>query len=229
MTMDDPGWGGYVPPSEPAPSAPPAGNPGAPAGGGGAHDEAGSGRATGTAWPSGATQDAGAARPGQPAASPRAGSGAGLGSVGNLLNQQQLDKAKSWLSVPKNKKIALGGVGVLIIVIIVAAVGFGGGGGLSKSQYIARADAICTNSSPLLQSAESAGNETELVSVAQTELSQLKALGSPNQGAQTVNSWLTDETAAVAAIQQGNVSEYETKASQGAEIAASYGLKSCAG
>jgi hypothetical protein len=149
--------------------------------------------------------------------------------VANLLNTQQVAKVKTWLSAPKNKKIALGGAAVVLIIIIVAAIGLGGGGGgLSKAQYIQKADAICTASLPLMKTAESNNSRTEAVSVAQTELSQLKALGLPNQDPQAVTSWLNAEQAAVTAFMQDNASQSQTKAAQGAEIAAAYGLKSCA-
>jgi hypothetical protein len=197
MTMDDPGWGGYVPPSDQVPPPLP---PQAPA------------------------------PPRTPAPAPTATPTAErLAQSAATVGQQQVAKAGAWLAVPKNKKIAIGAAVVVVIVIIGAALGLGGGGGLSKAQYITKADAICTSFSPQLTSAESAGNVSQVVSIAQSELSQLQALGPPSQDPQGVTTWLNDEQAAVTALQQGNQTQFSSDVTKGSAAASAYGLQSCAG
>ena len=147
MTMDDPGWGGYVPPSETQPPPPP------------------------------------------PPPPERAATSAAA------VGQQQMAKAGAWLSVPKNKKIAIGGAVVVVIIIIAAAAGLGGSSGLSKSEYISKADAICTSFAPQNAAASNAGNRAEVISLGKTELAQLKALGLHNQDPQAITNWVNEEQA----------------------------------
>jgi hypothetical protein len=196
MSMDDPGWGDFVPQSE-------------------AQTESG---------PAGGGRDAGVGQQGDAVRRPdldemprQDGSGSG--------RLPQLDKLLPWVS--KNRKLVAGGGVVLLVVIIILVATGGGGGSLTKSQYIAKADAICSNFSASLDAASSSDNSTELVSLLQSEIGQLKALGLPSQDPQTISSWLSVSDSAVTALQQGNISVYDADANQSDSLASSYGMSSC--
>ena len=207
MSMDDPGWGDYVPlspdevpavdtptkamPTSGAPASPPSGSPTPPAG----HKPAGP-------------------------------------SVGSRLSA--LTTGSNRLFVGGG---ALAIVVVVVLIIVFggghkphhnAPVNKNNNGNntstLTLSDWATKADAVCTS---YLDQLSAVGSPSQELPIVQTEISKINALGDPSTDASTVHTWLSDTEQGVQAAAEGDTSDSNGLLTESDQLASQLGLTVC--
>jgi hypothetical protein len=101
---------------------------------------------------------------------------------------------------------------VLLTVGLLAGCGGGGGGTLSKSEFIARGDAICKQAhdqyaqlqkNPPATAPEAAALTQKLIGISQSELSQLQDLNAPSEVQPALDRYLKAREQGIALLKKG--------------------------
>jgi hypothetical protein len=218
MTIDDPGWGEYIPPADGSGGA---GSPGTgqqpPAGG-----------APGGYPPGGYTQ--GGYQEGAGAGTAPGGYGPTGGPAGGP-GKAPADQIRTWLAVPRNRGIAAGvGGAVLLIIILIVALGGGNSKSLTTAQFVSDANATCVSAATTLNPAIASGNTGSIVAAGDSMVSQLQGIGLPTDSSTTsgeASQWISDLQALLVATKADNTSVGTSEGVAANSLAAELGLTSC--